>query len=375
MNNSGISNWKQKALYTPGPLTTSLTVKQTMLRDVGSRDFELIQVIADIRQKLLEIGNVADKGYEAILLQGSGTYAVEAVISTATPSDGKWLVIENGAYGARISKIINVLKINKKSLIYKENELPNLQEIDHVLTEDKDITHVAVIHNETTTGMVNPIDEIGKIVKKHNKIYFVDAMSSFGAFTMDLHALGIDYLACTANKNIESVPGFAFAIAKRDVLLATKGNARSLVLDLLDQLTGFEKNGQFRFTPPTHSLLACKQALDELEMEGGVAAREARYKKSYQILVDGMSKMGFKEYLPRELQGHIIVSFNYPDHPNFSFEEFYKRLNDRGYVIYPGKVSNADCFRLAVCGRLFENDIRDVLHVIKETIDAMGVEL
>jgi len=370
-----ISNWKQQVLFTPGPLTTSMTVKQAMLRDVGHRDFEFIQAIADVRQKLLQIGGVANKGYEAILLQGSGTYAVEAVISTATPPNGKWLVIENGAYGVRISEIIDVLKINKIALKYPENALPDLREIEKTLQEVVDITHVAIVHNETTTGLLNPIDKVGEIVKKFDKTYFVDAMSSFGAFTMDLDELKIDYLACTANKNIEGVPGFAFAIVKRDVLLATEGNARSLTLDLLDQWKGFEKNGQFRFSPPTHSILAFKQALSELEEEGGVAGREARYKENYQTLVDGMQEMGFTEYLPRDIQGHIIVSFNYPDHPNFRFEEFYKRLNDRGYVIYPGKVSNADCFRLAVCGRLFKNDILDVLNVIRETIDEMGVEL
>lgn len=370
-----ISNWKQKVLFTPGPLTTSMSVKQAMLRDVGHRDFEFIHAIRDVRQKLLEIGQVANKGYEAILLQGSGTFAVEAVISTGTNPEGKWLVIQNGAYGARIGKIIDVLKIKKTVLKYAENSLPNLGEIEKTLKEDPFITHVAVVHNETTTGLVNPIKKIGEIVKRFNKIYFVDAMSSFGAFQMNLEELKIDWLACTANKNIEGVPGFAFALAKKDVLLATEGNARSLALDLLDQWKGFERNGQFRFSPPTHSILAFKEALLELEKEGGVPGREARYKENYQTLIEGMREMGFTEYLNPEIQGHIIVSFNYPSHPNFNFEQFYKILNDRGYVIYPGKVSNADCFRIAVCGRLFKNDILDVLNVIKETVDAMGVEL
>jgi 2-aminoethylphosphonate-pyruvate transaminase len=372
---STISNWKQKVLYTPGPLTTSMAVKQAMSRDVGHRDFEFIQAVKDVRKKILEVGEVDGKGYEAILLQGSGTYAVEAVISTGTPEDGKWLVIENGAYGARIAKIIDVLKIKKTSLIYAENEIPKLEDIDKALSDDPEITHVAVIHNETTTGMVNPIDEIGKIVKKYNKIYFVDAMSSFGAFKMPLDELDIDWLACTANKNFEGVPGFAFVVVKRDVLMACEGNARSMVLDLVEQLKGFEKNGQFRFSPPTHTILAFKTACEELDAEGGVAGREARYRESYEALIDGMAKLGFTEYLPREIQGHIIVSWNYPDHPNFDFEEFYKILNDRGYVIYPGKVSNADCFRLAVCGRLFKNDILDVINAIRETMDVMGVKL
>jgi 2-aminoethylphosphonate-pyruvate transaminase len=370
-----ISNWKQQVLFTPGPLTTSMAVKQAMLRDVGHRDFEFVQAIKDVRKKILEIGEVDGKGYEAVLLQGSGTYAVEAVISTGTPEDGKWLVIENGAYGARISKIIDINKIARTSLVYAENELAKLDDIEKTLADDPAITHVAVVHNETTTGMVNPIDDIGKIVKKHNKIYFVDAMSSFGAFKMPLDELNIDWIACTANKNIEGVPGFAFAVVKKDVLLACEGNARALVLDLVDQWKAFEKNGQFRFSPPTHSILAFKKACEELDAEGGVAGREARYRENYETLINGMAKIGFTEYLPREIQGHIIVSWNYPDDPNFDFNKFYKILNDRGYVIYPGKVSNADCFRLAVCGRLFKNDMLDVMNAIQETLDVMGVKL
>jgi len=374
-NGRQISSWKQQVLFTPGPLTTSTTVKQAMLRDVGHRDSEFIEAISYVRNKLLEIGGVAGKGYEAILLQGSGTYAVEAVISTGTPADGKWLVIENGAYGKRISKIIDILKIDKTVLSCPENALPNLNEIADILEKDPSITHVAIVHNETTTGLVNPIEQVGKIVKKFGKIYFVDAMSSFGAFPMNLADLKIDWLACTANKNIEGVPGFAFVLVKKDVLLATEGNARSLVLDLFDQLQGFEKNCQFRFSPPTHAILAFKQALLELEQEGGVIGREKRYKENYQTLVNGMSKLGFTEYLPREIQSHIIISFNYPDHHNFNFDVFYKKLNDRGYVIYPGKVSDADCFRLAVCGRLFKSDIQDVLNAIKDVTEEMGVEL
>ncbi len=375
MKKNALNPWKDKVLYTPGPLTTSKAVKEAMLRDVGSRDEEFTQIIADVRNTLLEIGGVAGKGYEAVLLQGSGTYAVEAVISTATPPDGKWLVIVNGAYGERICKIADILRIKYVKLKYPENNLPVLGEISQALADDPEITHVAVIHHETTTGLVNPIDDIGEIVKKYGKIYFVDAMSSFGALPIDMQKAGIDYLACTANKNIESVPGIAFVLAKRDVLLTTKGWARSLTLDILDQLMGFEKNGQFRFTPPTHAILAFKQALLELKEEGGIIIRAARYRENYEMLVAGMRKMGFTEYLPEEMQGIIIVSFNYPEHENFEFEEFYELLNQRGYVIYPGKVSNADCFRIGVCGRLFKSDILDLLNTIKEVVAEMNIEL
>ena len=343
--------WKDKVLFTPGPLTTSRTIKQATLRDIGHRDFEFIQIVKDIRKKLLVLAGVADQGYETVLMQGSGTYSVEAVISTALPANGKLMLIINGAYGKRIAKMAQVLKIASVECIYPEDALPDLREIEATLKEDAAITHVAIVHCETTTGLMNPIKEVGEIVKKYGKIYIVDAMSSFGAVPMNLADCYIDYMISSANKNLEGIPGFAYVIVRRDVLLATEGNARSLSLDLLDQWKGLEKNGQFRFSPPTHCILALNQALHELDLEGGVKGRAARYRENYETLVAGMRAMGFKEYLRPELQGYIITSFRYPTDPNFDFEEFYTRLNDKDYVIYPGKVSDADCFRIAKIGR------------------------
>lgn len=367
--------WKDKILFTPGPLTTSQTVKQAMLRDLGSRDFEFISTVREIREHLLAIGGVTKGEYEAVLMQGSGTFAVEAVVSSTIPPNGKLLVIINGAYGQRILKMAQVLKIEAIPMVSDENCLPDLDKIENILAEDKGITHVAVVHCETTTGIINPIQEIGKIVRKYERIYFVDAMSSFGAVPTSISECQIDYLVSSANKCIEGVPGFAFAIARTSALLATEGYARSLSLDLLSQWKGLEANGQFRFTPPTHVLLAFRQALRELEEEGGVIGRAARYHRNYETLVTGMRKLGFVEYLPHLLQGTIITSFRYPDHPKFSFEEFYRRLNDRNYVIYPGKVSNADCFRIGNIGRISESDVHDLLGAIRTTIQEMGVEL
>ncbi|MFQ5854143.1 MAG: 2-aminoethylphosphonate--pyruvate transaminase [Anaerolineae bacterium] len=367
--------WKDKILFTPGPLTTSRTVKQAMLRDVGSRDFEFIELVREIRRRLLRLGGVADRGYEAVIMQGSGTFGLESVISSTIPPDGKLLVIVNGAYGRRIAQIASVLKIDIATLTYAEDSKPNLQEITATLSADEGITDVAVVHCETTTGIINPVQEIGAIVKKLGQRYFVDAMSSFGAVPLNLAECGIDYLVSSANKCIEGAPGFSFVLAKRNSLLATAGYARSLSLDLLAQWKGLEANGQFRFTPPTHVLLAFHQALVELEEEGGVEARAARYRANYETLVTGMRAMGFQEYLKPEDQGYIITSFRYPCHPNFNFDGFYERLNEKGYVIYPGKVSEADCFRIGSIGRIFESDVRDLLAAIRETLAEMEVEL
>ena len=370
-----ISGWKDKILFTPGPLTTSKTVKTAMLRDLGSRDFEFIKIIKDIRVKLLEAGQVAGKGYEAIIMQGSGTFSIEAVLSSAIPPDGINFIIINGAYGKRIAKICDILKI--KTLIYEcpENTTPDLKEIDSVLKKNNDITTVSVIHCETTTGIINPIKEIGEIVSKYKKTYFVDAMSSFGAVPADLDECRIDFLVSSANKCIEGVPGFGFILAKKQSLLKTKGMARTLTLDIYDQWEGLEKNGQFRFTPPTHSLIAFHQALMELEQEGGVESRGARYKLNYQTLIAGMRKMGFKEYLTPEDQGYIITSFRYPQNSNFNFENFYEKLNELDYVIYPGKVSDADCFRIGNIGRIFPTDVKALLAAIHNVLDEMEVSL
>ena len=367
--------WKDKVLFTPGPLTTSRTVKQAMLRDLGSRDFEFIEMVRDIRRRLVALGGCHDGAYEAVLMQGSGTFSVESVLSSTVPPDGKVLVIVNGAYGERMVKILKTLRIDHDPLVFAEDQIPDIEAVKRALTDAGRVSCVAVVHCETTTGIINPIEEIGAVAKAAGATFFVDAMSSFGAVPIDLAECLIDYLVSSANKCIEGVPGFGFVLARREALLQTEGYARSVSLDLLAQWRGLESNGQFRFTPPTHALLAFHQALLELEAEGGVEGRAARYRANYETLVAGMRALGFEEYLPAEDQGYIITSFRYPQDSAFTFESFYASLNEKGYVIYPGKVSNADCFRIGNIGRIFESDVRDLLRAIRETIDELGIEL
>lgn len=370
---NALPGWKDKALFTPGPLTTSATVKQAMLRDLGSRDSAFIGIVRDIRRRLLAAGGVADAGYEAIPMQGSGTFSVEAVLSSLVAPGGKVLIVINGAYGQRIRKICEVLKIEHIVLEYPEDSLPDLDEIGHTLRHHVGvITDLAIVHCETTTGIMNPVAEVGAIAKAAGVRYFVDAMSSFGAVPLDLAGAHIDCLVSSANKCIEGVPGFGFTLARRDLLLAARGWARSLSLDLPAQWEGLESNGQFRFTPPTHALLAFHQALLELEAEGGVPARAARYARNHAVILEGMEALGYEAYLPRALQGHIITSFRFPADPGWSFETFYAKLNGRGHVIYPGKAGNADCFRIGNIGRLFESDMRDLLAAIRDVNAEMG---
>lgn len=373
MQSKNIRSSADKILLTPGPLTTSQTVKLAMLRDLGSRDTEFINIVKQIRKSLLKLAGDENNEYEAIIMQGSGTFSVEAVISSVTPPNGKWLVINNGAYCQRIIKITQTLKIPVISLDYPENVQPNLKDIDSILSGDKSITHVAGVHCETTSGIINPIKQIGSIVKEHNKRYFVDAMSSFGAVPINLSEFGIDYIVSSANKCIEGVPGFAFVLIKRDALMEIEGYARSLSLDLFDQWKELEASGQFRFTPPIQVLLAFNQALIELESEGGVLARAERYKRNHDLLVKGMRGLGFKEYVKPEYQSYIITSFLYPKHPNFDFSRFYDLLSQRGYIVYSGKVAGIDCFRIGHIGRIFESDVRNLLSAIRETLIEMDV--
>ncbi|MAF67233.1 MAG: 2-aminoethylphosphonate--pyruvate transaminase [Planctomycetes bacterium] len=367
---------KDKPLFTPGPLTTSAGVKQAMLRDLGSRDSEFIDAVARIRTGLLELAGVSRaEGWEAILMQGSGTFGIEAVISSAVPADGALLVARNGAYGARIATMAAVHGIEVIDVEGSEARPCDPAEIERALAASPHVTHVALVHCETTTGIFNPVREVGHAARRSGARLILDSMSAFGAVELDLSDCAVDFLVSSANKCIEGVPGFSFALARRVALEESEGRARTLSLDLCAQWRGLERNGQFRFTPPTHALLAFEQALAEHAAEGGIAGRAQRYRRNRDCLVKGMRALGFREYLPDALGGYIITPFRFPDDPRFEFEEFYDRLNERGFVIYPGKVTDAECFRIGSIGRLFEDDVRALLKAIGAVLEEMEIDL
>ena len=361
---------RNQLLFTPGPLTTSKTVKEAMLKDVGSRDYEFISAVKEIRNELLRLANVSkEEGYECVLIQGPGTFGIESVVSSVIGKTDVLLVLVNGAYGERIAKMSAIHQLNYHLLRFAEDEIVTAEATDNFLSLHPEITHVACIHSETTTGLFNPVAAIGTVCKKYNKTFIVDAMSSFGGVRMDMKKMKIDFLVSSSNKCIEGVPGFAFSLCKRTELDRAKGKARSLSLDLHEQWSGLETSGQFRFTPPTLSIMAFRQALRELEEEGGVQARETRYKTNKLILDKGMSELGFKQYLPPQIQGHIITSFLYPDDPNFNFDNFYKKLNERGFVIYPGKLGKTDAFRIGNIGQIFPDDVKALIAAVKAVVD------
>ncbi len=360
-----------KLLFTPGPLTTSRTVREAMLRDAGSRDPEFLDVVREIRRALLAIGGAAPGGeYECVLLQGSGTFAIESVISSVIPREGRLLVLANGAYGRRIAHIARVHGIAVDTFETAENRRIDPESVAARLAVQR-ATHVAAVHCETTTGLLNPMEEIGAAVARAGAAYLVDAMSSFGAIPLNLAAAHADFVVSSANKCIEGVPGFAFVLARRAPLEAAKGRARTVSLDLHAQWAGLETDGQFRFTPPTHALLAFHQALRELDAEGGVAGRAARYRRNHETLVRGMAALGFEPYLAPEDQSYIITTYRYPD-AGFDFPAFYAALSDRGFLIYPGKLSQEPCFRIGTIGRLEPADIERLLEGIAATLHLLG---
>ncbi len=362
-----------KLLFTPGPLTTSSTVKGAMLRDLGSLDSDFLAAVRNIRTRLLVLGPYPPENYECILMQGSGTFVVESVISTAIPRDGKLLAMVNGAYGRRIAQTARIHGIDLEVFEVAENRKFTAELVTEYLASRSGFTHVAAVHCETTSGMLNRVEEIGPVVRAAGASYIVDAMSSFGAVPIDMAEAHIDFLISSANKCIEGVPGFGFIICNRAALAAAKGHARTLSLDFYDQWAGMEADGHFRFTPPIQTILAFEQALNELDEEGGVCARGARYRKNHVALCRGMKALGFEIYLADQDQSFIITSFRYPTDPAFQFADFYERLWRLGFAIYPGKLSHESCFRIGTIGRITTAEIEALLSAISSALHDMGV--
>ncbi len=352
-------------LLTPGPLSTTATVRAAMLQDSCTWDADYnLGVVEPIRRELVRLatGSEYESDYSAVLLQGSGSYVVESVLGSAIGADECLLIINNGAYGARMGEMARCLGLRHHELDCGETTCPEPAAIEAMLARHPEITHLAMVHCETTTGMLNPLEEVAELCQRRGIRLIVDAMSSFGGIPIDMGRLGIEFLISSANKCIQGVPGFGFVIARRAALTACAGRARSVSLDLHAQWQTMEQQGgKWRFTSPTHTVLAFAQALRELDEEGGIAARHQRYSENQRILVAGMAELGFAPLLPEEWQSPIITAFYSPAHPDYRFADFYQRLKAQGFVIYPGKVSQADCFRIGNIGDVTPERVRDLL--------------
>ncbi|MCE2510503.1 MAG: 2-aminoethylphosphonate--pyruvate transaminase [Alphaproteobacteria bacterium] len=362
---------EEPLLLTPGPITTSRSTKEKMLRDWGSRDRDFIALTQRVRDRLLQLA-CGEVGHVCVPVQGSGTFGIEAMLGTLVPREGKVLVLVNGAYGARMAEIVARMGRNHLVVSHEENRPLDPQALEEALVGDPVITHVAAVHCETGSGLLNPIEEIAAVAARQGRRLLLDAISTFGALPLDVAALPCDAAVGSANKCLEGVPGVAFVILRKDSLAASQGNASSLSLDLFEQWQALEKTGQWRFTPPTQVVAALGQALEEHAAEGAVRGRGDRYRANCRTLVEGMRELGFQTFLPDALQAPIIVAFHSPRDKNFVFSAFYDFLRDKGYVIYPGKVTTADTFRIGCIGKVYEEDVLSVLAAVREAMAAFS---
>lgn len=360
----------EPALLTPGPLTTRIETRRAMLRDWGSRDRAFIALTAELRQRLLDVAQ-GEASHVAIPLQGSGTFIVEAAIATLLPASGKLLVLANGSYGERMIAIANRLGRSVEVLRWPEDRPVEPERVEQALAADPAITHVALVHCETTSGILNPFEAVATVVARHGRVLILDAMSSFGALPIDLSATPAAAVLASSNKGLEGVPGLGFALVERQAIAAAKGNSPSISLDLHDQWRGFEGNGQWRFTPPVQVVAALVEALRLLEAEGGSGARLRRYQDNFDTLADGMARLGFRLFLDPAVQAPIIATFHPLDDPRFAFDRFYDALATRGFLIYPGKLTRADSFRIGCIGALDRNDFQALLVAIEESLSEM----
>jgi len=360
-------------LLTPGPLTTSLATKQAMLRDWGSWDSQFNAITASLCADLVAIVGGGD-AYACVPLQGSGSFAVEAAIGNIVPRNGRVLVPNNGAYCARIVKICRYLGRAVVELPVPEDQPATGAMIDAALHADPAITHVAQVHCETGAGVLNDLAGIAQACVRHGKGLIVDAMSSFGALPIDIREIPFDALVAASGKCLEGVPGMGFVLARKAVLDGCAGNSHSLVMDLHDQYVYMQATTQWRFTPPTHVVAALRAAVDQFIEEGGQPARGARYAANCAALIAGMRSIGLQPFLRAEFQAPIIVTFHAPADPGYDFKAFYAQVRERGYILYPGKLTQVETFRVGCIGAIDSNEMRNVVSAVALTLDVLGIQ-
>jgi 2-aminoethylphosphonate-pyruvate transaminase len=351
-----------------------MSTKEAMLHDWGSRDQKFIDLNQSIRDSLINLID-GENNYQCVPMQGSGTFAVESMVSSLTPQDANILILINGAYGQRMKKMCTYLNRNTIEYEVAEHEPHDMKKLEEIIDNNKQLTHVFAVYCETTSGILNPINDIANLVERKNLSLFIDAMSAFGALPLSSKNVTFDAVAASSNKCLEGVPGVGFILMKNEVIEKAKGNCHSLSLDLYDQWVAMEKNKQWRFTPPTHVLAAFNQAIAEHKKEGGIEGRHKRYKNNCKIICEGMKEIGFEQLLPDDLQAPIIITFKQPNDPNFNFQKFYNALSDKNFLIYPGKLTVADTFRIGCIGNLNDQDMKDTLVAVKEVISDLEINL
>jgi 2-aminoethylphosphonate-pyruvate transaminase len=359
-------------LLTPGPLTTSLATKTAMLRDWGSWDTSFNAVTARVRARLTAVVN-GEATHVCVPMQGSGTFSVEAAVNTLVPRNGHLLVLINGAYGKRLARLTEMMG-RELSVFETAEDMPiTAADVARKLDADPSITHVALIHCETSTGILNPLAEIAEAVAQRGRRLIVDAMSSFGAIPIDAKAVPFDALIAASGKCIEGPPGMGFVFARKSALEQSAGNSTSLSLDLYDQWTYMEKTTQWRYTPPTHVVVALDAALEQFLAAGGQPARLARYTANCEMLIAGMKEMGFRPFLDARIQAPIIVTFHAPADPRYAFKAFYDKVRDKGFILYPGKLTQLETFRVGCIGAIGPDEMRHAVNAVRDALAELGI--
>jgi 2-aminoethylphosphonate-pyruvate transaminase len=357
---------------TPGPLTTTLTTKAAMLRDWGSWDASFNAVTARVRERLTAIINGRET-HVCVPMQGSGTFSVEGSVNTLVPRDGHVLVLINGAYGKRLARLTEMMG-RKLSVFETADDVPTTAaDVARLLDADASITHVGLIHCETSTGILNPLPEIADVVAKRGRSLIVDAMSSFGAIPIDAKKIPFDALIAASGKCIEGPPGMGFVFVRKSVLEQCAGRSTSLALDLYDQWTYMERTTQWRYTPPTHVVVAVDAALEQYIAAGGQPARYRRYAANCETLISGMTEMGFKVFLDPRIQAPIIVTFHAPADPKYAFKPFYDEVRNRGFILYPGKLTQLETFRVGCIGAIGPEEMRQAVNAVRDSLRALGI--
>jgi len=364
---------RDRILLTPGPLTTTLRTKLAMLHDWGSWDADFNAVTAGVRSRLLDIVHGQDS-HVVVPLQGSGTFSVEAAVATVVPRDGHVLVLDNGAYCKRAAKLTEMMGRRVSVMAFAENEPVSAAALDARLKAVASITHVILIHCETGAGIENPLAEVAAVCERHGKGLIVDAMSSFAALPIDARAIRFDALVAASGKCLEGVPGMGFVFIRREILEGCAGHSQSLAMDLHDQHLYMERTGQWRFTPPTHVVVALAEAITQFVEEGGQPARLARYQNNCATLLQGMAALGLKPFLPPEHQAPIIVTFHAPAHPAYNFQRFYAGAKARGFMLYPGKLTQVDTFRVGCIGAIGPLEMQQAVNAVGATLEELGIK-
>jgi 2-aminoethylphosphonate-pyruvate transaminase len=363
---------RDRILLTPGPLTTTLRTKLAMLKDWGSWDADFNAVTAGLRQRLLDVVHGHDS-HVLVPLQGSGTFSVEAAVATLVPKNGHVLVPDNGAYCKRAAKLTQMMGRRATVMPFAEDAPVSAAALDERLKSDPSVTHVMLVHCETGTGVENPLADVAEVCERHGKGLIVDAMSSFGALPIDARRIRFDALIAASGKCLEGVPGMGFVFLRKAVLDGCAGNSQSLAMDLHDQHVYMEKTGQWRFTPPTHVVAALAEAVRQFVEEGGQPARLQRYSDNCKTLVGGMKALGFKTLLRPEIQAPIIVTFHAPAHAAYDFKRFYAEAKQRGFILYPGKLTQIETFRVGCIGAIGRNEMQQAVNAVADTLREMGI--